>query len=129
MFEKASRLRLRFASPLGLLAIEDLWQLPLISTAGKANLDDIARALHIKLKGAESVSFVEPSTGTNEIDQLKFDVVKHVIDVKLAENALAAQARAKREMKQRMLEIIERKEGDALSALSIDELRQKLNAL
>lgn len=43
MFIKASRTKLRFESPKGLLSVEDLWDLPLISTMGKANLDDIAK--------------------------------------------------------------------------------------
>ena len=46
IFEQASRLKLRFPSPLGTLSTEDLWHLPLTSTTGKANLNDIGKALN-----------------------------------------------------------------------------------
>jgi hypothetical protein len=50
LFEKASRLKLRFSSPAGLLTVEDLWDLPLSAQAKVANLDDIAKGLNKTLE-------------------------------------------------------------------------------
>lgn len=44
MFEKASRMKLRFNTQRGVLSVEDLWDLPLIQ------LDNIAIALNKKLQ-------------------------------------------------------------------------------
>jgi hypothetical protein len=129
MFERATRLNLRFDSPMGPLMIEDLWSLPLTSVTRKANLDDIAKAQFALLKSDANVSFVEPTRKSNDIDQLKFDIVKHIIDVRLAENALAAAAKANREKKQLILGIIAQKENETLLGASMDDLRKMADAL
>lgn len=54
IFEQTSRLKLRFDTTKGMLTAEDLWDLPLTSDAGKANLDDVAQSLHRELKDAET---------------------------------------------------------------------------
>lgn len=123
MFEKASRLKLRFDSAKGLLTVEDLWDLPLTSNTGKANLDDIARDLHRLLKEADEVSFVKPAQGSTESDQLAFDVVKHIIDVRVAERDAAAQKAERAEKKQQILAMIAQKENEALGSTSLEELR------
>ena len=131
MFERASRLGLRFESAIGPLMIEDLWTLPLTSGSNsrKASLDDIARAQFALLKSDANVSFVEPTRKSNDIDQLKFDIVKHIIDVRLAENAAAATARANKEKKQLILGIIAQKENETLLGASMDDLRKMADAL
>ena len=106
IFEQASRLRLRFDTPKGMLTAEDLWDLPLTSGTGKANLDDIARGLHRELKDASTESFVVKPPQADESLQISFDVVKHVIDIRLAENEEARVKTENREKKQRILELI-----------------------
>lgn len=128
MFEQASRKKLRFETPLGHLATEDLWDLPL--TGRGPNLDKIALDLARRLReeGVEE-SFVTKTKKTNETLQLAFDVVKHVIDVRLAENE---QARAKADAaakKERILEIIARKQDAALEGSSMEELQKMVEAL
>lgn len=129
MFEKASRLKLTFASSQGLLSVEDLWDLPLTSSKGRANLDDLARDLHKQLKNGEDVSFVNKETKSDPVIQLKFDIVKHVIEVKLAENEAAATARANAEKKQQLLGLIASKENEALAGKSLDELRAMIGQM
>lgn len=131
MFEQASRLKIRFESPKGLLPAEDLWDLPLTSTTGRANLDDIAKALHRELRdSAETVSFVTPTGGTaNTLSQLRFDLVKHVIGIRVEERAKALDATKRAETKQRLLEIISRKENETLEGKSLDELRAMAETL
>lgn len=129
MFEKASRLKLRFPSPKGSLSVEDLWDLPLTSTTGKANLDDLARTLHQSLESQKVGSFVTKATSAETGIQLRFDIVLHVINARLAEIEAAAQREAARAKKQQIMEIISRKETESLSNVSLDELRAMLGSL
>lgn len=124
MFEKASRLALRFESNKGQLMVEDLWNLPLTSTTGKANLDDIARALHKQLKNDDDVSFVDVAKKSDATVQLKFDIVKHIIETRLAENAATAVARSNAEKKQTILRIIADREDEQLKGSSLEDLRK-----
>lgn len=129
MFEKCSRLKVRFDTNKGQLSIEDLWDLPLTSGTGKANLDDVARELYNQLKGDSSVSFVEKDKKSDPVLQLKFDVIKHVIDVRVAENETQRQARANAEKKQRLLAIIADKEQESVKSMSLDDLKAMVAAL
>lgn len=124
MFEKASRLKIRFETSMGALCVEDLWDLPLTSKAGKTCLDDIARGLYRDLCDNQETSFVTKNVKGNEVVQLAFDVVKHIIDIRLAENDKAAAAKANADKKQQILAIINQKENALLAEASIDELRK-----
>jgi len=127
IFEQGTRAKLRFTTPNGMLGIEDLWDLPLASR--RANLDDIARYLDAELKSSASVSFVKEVSETNAATKLAFDIVLHIINVKLAEQKAASLAADNREKKQRIMTIIEQKQAEALSASSIEDLQQMLNTL
>ena len=127
MFLKASRLKLRFDSPKGQLTVEDLWDIPLTSNTGKANLNDIARDLYNKVK-VDVVSFVEPAK-PNNIDELRFEIVKHVISVRVAERDAAAKAQMVAEQKQQIMSLIKQKEVEQLGASSIDDLKALLASL
>jgi hypothetical protein len=128
IFEQAARLKIRFETQKGLLSAEDLWDLPLTSAKG-ANLDDIARGLYALLRSDNNVSFVNPGQKSDPTAQLRFDIAKHIIDVRIAENAAAATASANHDKKQRLLGIIAEKEGQALTALSVEKLRGMVAAL
>jgi hypothetical protein len=131
MFEKATRLKLRFDSPKGALTTEDLWDLPLSSATSRANLDDIARGLHRELKATiDEVSFVQPVTAKADDElQLKFDVVKRVIEVRVAERDAAKALAERREKKQRIMELIAKKQDEKLSETSIEDLERMLEAV
>lgn len=127
IFEQGTRAKLRFTTPNGMLGIEDLWDLPL--TSRRANLDDIARYLDAELKSSASVSFVKEVSETNAATKLAFDIVLHIINVKISEQKAASLAADNREKKQRIMAIIEQKQAEALSASSIEDLQQMLNTL
>lgn len=129
MFEKASRLKIRFDTPQGSLAVEDLWDLPLTSRSQRANLDDIARDLFKMIKESDDVSFVTPTPASNPSLQLKFDIAKHIIDVKVAERDEAAGKAERAAKKQQILAIIGAKEDQELSSKSLDDLRKMANEL
>lgn len=129
MFEKASRQKLRFDTSVGQITTEDLWALPLTSATGKTNLDDIARGLHKQLKNGDDVSFVDVAKKSDAVAQLKFDIVKYVIETRLAENEAKSQASAKADKKQRILQIVSEREDDALRSASVDDLKAMLAAM
>ena len=129
IFEQATRAKIRFSTPVGMLSVEDLWDLPLTSTRARANLDDVARLLDAELKSTSSVSFVNDVSEVNAKTKLMFDVVIHVINTKIAEQKAAKSAADVREKKQKIMAIIERKQEESLSAASIDDLQQMLASL
>lgn len=129
MFEKASKLKLRFVSSKGYLTVEDLWELPLTSRNDRPNLDDIAKELFKDLKESDDVSFVHKDKKSDSVKQLKFDIVKHIIDVRLAENEARDNARLNAEKKQKILAIIADREDDALRGTSLDELKAMVDQL
>jgi hypothetical protein len=128
IFERATRLGLRFDTVRGVLTTEDLWTMPLASSNG-FDLDAIARGLHRRLKDAEEVSFVVKTSNVSVTDELAFEVVKHVIDVKLAEQEASKTRAANREKKRRLQELIAEKQDESLKASSVEELQAMVEAL
>lgn len=126
VFLEATRQGLRFSTTQGLLSVEDLWDLPLTSQRG-SSLDSLAVSLS-KLIRDSSESYVDPTTANEEL-QLKFAVVKQIIDIELAEREAAKAAREKAEKKQKILAILERKQDAALENASAEELQTILATL
>lgn len=130
IFEVASRQKLRFATGKGLLSVEDLWDLPLSSPSGKVSLNEIAIELHRELRSvSEIVSFVDDSAKPDQTIQLRFDLVKHVIEQRKRENAEAAAAKTRAETKQQLLAALAKKREGAIDAMSEDELMKRLAEL
>ena len=128
IFERAVRSRLRIETAVGNLSVEDVWDLPLTS-ARNISLDDVARQLHRQLKDAETESFVVKTSSADVRQQLAFDIVKHVIDVKLAEAEVAKTRAENREKKQKLLSLISEKQDASLSEKSVEELQAMVEAL
>jgi len=129
IFEKASRMKLRFQTKNGLLAVEDLWDLPLKSDdPGVVDLDSIAVELYKKIKDGD-VSFVSPRTKKESEDNLKFEIVKHIIDVKLKERDEAAQEIERKKKKEKIMEIIKKKEEENLLSKDLDDLYKMLEEI
>lgn len=129
MFEKATRLKLRFDTIAGQLSTEDLWDLPLTSKRSSVNLDDLAIALDKELKETNTTSFVQKTTKSNDTARLKFEIVLHVIKIRQAETEATEQKRANAERKQRILELIAEKQDEALAGKSVEELNALVNTL
>jgi hypothetical protein len=129
MFDKASRLKLRFTSHKGDLTVEDLWDLPLTSATGKPNLDSIAVDLFNQVKETATVSFVNTPAKADETVQLKLDIAKHIIETRLVENATRNAAAANAEKKQNLLALISKKENEHLEGQSLEELLAMVNNL
>jgi hypothetical protein len=126
IFEQASRKALRFPTAKGLLTTEDLWSLPL--RTGAANLNDIAKVLSKQVRDAGEEEFVPTAgrvSGTTNAS-LSLEVVKRIIEVRLAEDAAKATVEATKAQNQRILEILAQKKDASLTEKTEDELRAML---
>lgn len=130
LFEKAARWKLRFPTPVGQATVEDLWDLPLTSNKARtANLNDIAKGLNRQLKTEGEEDFVNPAAETNKELKASFEIVKHVIAVKIRERDAAEKAQETKAKKARILEIIAKKQDEALEGKSEEELRSLLESM
>lgn len=127
LFETASRKRYRFESSKGALSVEDLWELPL---SGKGvNLDEVAKTLYRKTNGDATISFVSDTNSVSTDLRNQFDIVKYVINVKLAERQKQIEAANRAEQRQAVLAAIAEKRTQELVSGSIEDLEKKLAAL
>jgi hypothetical protein len=128
MFEKASRIKLRFPISKGLLSVEDLWDIPLISK-NDVCLDSIAKNLNNTIKNANTESFVLKSVERDTTSELAFEIVKHIIKVRLEEEEARSIAKANRDKKQQLLALIAQKETEQLAGQSLEELRKQVESM
>jgi hypothetical protein len=129
IFKQATKLKLRFSSVRGDLTVEDLWDLPLSSVTGKANLDDIAKAFHAKTVTPGNISFVTEAPAVSDEDAVGFEIVKHIIKVRMDENKAKAEAGKRVERMRVLEEILAKKEQASLENMDAEALRAELAAL
>lgn len=129
LFEIATRKALRFPSIKGELSTEQLWQLPLTSKVG-VDLDTLAKGINKELKDTEEESFVATNTNPRRGDlQVKLDILKHIIAVKQADLAAATKRQTTAMERQKLQELLAKKNDQALEGLSAEEIQAKLDAL
>jgi hypothetical protein len=116
MFELASRSKVRF-SYRGLISTEDLWDLKLEA------LDEIYRSTNAELKEMSEDSLLEKKQTGAEVLELQVAIVKHVFEIKVAEAEAKKDARERKAKKERILEIIAKKQDETLEGKTIDELK------
>jgi hypothetical protein len=122
MFETAVRSKFRFPFR-GVISVEDLWDLSV------EYLDLVFKALNSQLKQVKEESLLNKKSKQDEELDMKIEIVKHIVKVKLEEENLRLKAREKREQKQKILEIMSAKQDESLQNKSIEELTAMLNEL
>ncbi len=125
IFEKAAKNRLRFETDKGSITVEDLWDVPLESR-GALSLDNIARGLNREINLLDSESFVSKKTTVNDLLELKFSIVKHIIECKLKSAETAEKAEATRQQRERIRDIIAQKQDQVLLDTDVAELEKML---
>lgn len=123
IFEKATKKKLRFATNKGSLSTEDLWDLSLQSL----NLLAIAANKEIKAEGEENYIGTRSAKSTEL--QLKFDIIKYIIDFKLAEQEATKKRSEKAAKTAQLRELLEQKELEALGSLSAEDIKKQLAEL
>ena len=126
IFEYATRNKLRFASIRGELSVEQLWDVPLRSR-DEFNLNSIAKTTNKALKDVSEENFVETTkTAAHSRLEAMLEVVKYVIDVKLAEEETAKKRAENKLEKEKLLKILAEKQDGKLSELSERELKKRI---
>ena len=129
IYKKASKKKLRFNTNRGVLSVENLWDLP----------KDEIRQLVIKAREAakkssgevndSELSFLDsPAKVKATDDELRFEILK---DIYLTKKSAEEKAQKKAEVKannKKLLEIIARKQDEALEKKSIKELEKMLES-
>jgi hypothetical protein len=122
LFEQAVRNKYRF-NYRGVLTVEDLWDLSVES------LDQIFKSLTKMAKEASEESLLStPSKEDKELND-KIEIVKYIVKTKLEEKAKAKEMYENKAKKQRLLEIIKRKEDAQLENMSIEELKRAMEEI
>ena len=122
LFIKATKKNYQFPFR-GMINVIDLWELSVQS------LDLVFKSLNADYKKSEEESLL--STQTKESEELseKIDIVKYIVNEKLAEKKAKEDAKKNREMKQRLLEIKAKRQDAALEGLSDAELDKMIQAM
>jgi len=124
IFKQGAKKGLRFATSKGSLSSEQLFQL---------TQTDLASAIKNQKKllnrdNEDGLSFLDDSSTVDETEQLRFDILKDVYLTKKADAEALREARAKKENKQKILDLISKKKDGELENKSITELEAMLDA-
>jgi hypothetical protein len=129
IFAYATRNKLRFQSVRGELSTEQLWDVPLRSK-DDFNLNAVAKAANKAWKDLAEESFVETArTPEHDRRETALEIVKCVIDARLAEEEDAKRRADRKVRKEKLLAILAEKQDGKLSNLSEKELRRQIDEL
>jgi hypothetical protein len=130
IFEYAARNRLRFASVRGELTVEQLWNDVPLRSRDDFNLNAIAKAANNALKAISEENFVETArTPEHTRREMALEVVKYVIEAKLAAEAATKKRADNKAEREELLKILAEKQANKLSALSEKQLQARIAAL
>lgn len=119
IFEAATRRKYRFPFR-GLISVEDLWDIPM------KNLDDVFKALNLQKKANNEESLIVTRSAEDVELEDKIKIVKYIYNFKLQEQNERLAAKEQKQKNQKILEIIARKQDEALEGKSIEELEKML---
>lgn len=122
MFDKASRLRLRFNYK-GVISTEDLWDLSL------QELDFIYKGLMAQKKALNVDSLLTTPTPADDLLELKLDIVRFVFNAKQDEADSRKAAAEKKAKKQKLLDVLSQKQDSALAEMSIEGIQKAIDEL
>lgn len=129
IYKKAAKKKLRFSTNRGVLSVEQLWDL---SREEIRHLVIVARNIAKKSSGEindSELSFLDsPAKAKATDDELRFEILKDIyLTKKTAEEKAQKKAEAKANNK-KLLEIIARKQDEALEKKSIKDLEKMLES-
>ena len=120
-FQSATRIKLRFDTVKGSIGIEQLWDLKIVELASAIkNVNKILKESKLEedeldfLKGAKSK--------VNEIEQLRFDILKEIYTIRKSEEDEVKNAKAVQEHNEKIDALIAKKQSEELENLTVEEL-------
>lgn len=122
MFEVAVRNKVRFPYR-GMISVEDLWDLPVTA------LDSVFKTLNSQVKQAKEESLLNTKSKADEALELQIEIVKYIVTVKLAEKDEKEKTAAKKQLKQKILQIKADRQDKALVEATDEELQKMLEGL
>jgi len=128
LFAVGTRMKLRFPSQRGDLTIEHLWDLPLQSKGG-FDLDVVAKGIKRELDAATESSFVTTASPASTLLELKLDILKSIISIKLTEREENLKTKERQEERSKLLNLLEEKKDEKLKDLTEDEIKARLDQL
>lgn len=124
MYKKAAQLDLRFESKKGLLTVSQLFSLSLNEIASIIKL--VNAQLESQTETSSKLSFLDETVKVDEVNQLRFEILKDIYIDKKKEKDEAAHKLEVKEHNQKILELIEARKNRELQELSIEELEKRL---
>ena len=119
-FKEAVKSKLRIPTIVGLLSVEQLWDLPL------TQLDKIAVELEQQYKESGKKSFLVSKSKKDKDIKLAFDIVLEILEDKVEERDLALKAFTIKEHNQKIMGKIQEAKDKELDGLSPEELEKLL---
>lgn len=122
MFEVATRNKMRFPYK-GQISVEDMWDLSLSA------LDSVFKALNSQMKQVKEESLLSTKSKADETLELQIEIVKYIVSVKLAEKEAREKAVEKSVQRQKIMEIMAKKQDESLESASMEDLQEMLAEL
>lgn len=122
MFEVATRSKMRFPYK-GQISVEDMWDLSLPA------LDSVFKALNSQMKQVKEESLLSTKSKADETLELQIEIVKYIVGIKLAEKEAREKAAEKSVQRQKIMEIMAKKQDESLENASMEDLQKMLSEL
>lgn len=122
LFEVAVRNKFRFPFK-GMVSVEDLWDMSV------RDLDSVFKSLNSELKQVKEESLLDAKTKQDQELDMRIEIVKYVVKVKLEEKAAEAKVKENKEKKQKILELLAEKQDASLRNMSAEDLQKMLDEL
>lgn len=119
LFEVATRENYLFPFK-GMINVIDLWDLSL------TNLDSVFKTLNAEVKKSEEESLLNAKTKEDEELTNKIEIIKYIVNKKLAEKEARENEKKNKEKRQRILEIKAKRQDEALENMSDEDLNKLL---
>lgn len=129
IYKQAAIRNLTFLTNKGPLTVSDLFQLPLTSSTGKVNLNDLARSAYQEVNQNQEPDFVGTGKTVNSDAELSLDILKDVIATLKEQREAGVMAEQKKAARQKIMALIEQKKDESLGAKSLEELQSLLDAM